>query len=186
MGIARAATSRSDLDPREQNSLPIIHVTDAETDVEILRSLPKQFEVTDDKTANWLVKRIMQSRAYALRVKEWAEQEMRRAAREEQTLLFLYGRQIESWAKDEIGRFSGRRKSISLPGGTIGFRTAPTRLVVDDEAAVIAWARQNLPVAVLTVEKLSKTTLNEYAEKTGVIPDAGVHVEPQADRFFIR
>ena len=186
MGIAHAAPSRPYITQVEQESLPILHVADAETDVEILRSLPKQFEVTDDKTANWLVKRIMQSRTYSLRVKEWAEQETQRAAREEQTLLFLFGRQIEAWAKDEIGKLNGRRKTINLPGGTIGFRTAPTRLVVDDEAAVISWARQNLPVAVVTVEKLSKSTLNEYAEKTGVIPDAGVHVEPQADKFFVR
>ena len=188
MGTAQEAPLRPDLDqsaPAEL-SLPIHHVSDAETDIEVLKTVPKQFEITDDKTANWLVKRIMQSRAYAQRVKDWADQEIRRASREENTLLFLFGRQIETWVKDEIEKLNGRRKSIHLPAGSVGFRTTPTRLVVDDEASVIQWAKQNLPSAIVVVEKLSRSILNEYAEKTGVIPDAGVHVEPQNEKFFVR
>ena len=42
--------------------------------------------------------------------------------REEKTLMFLFGRQIEDWAKAEIEKLRGRRKSINLPGGTVGFR----------------------------------------------------------------
>ncbi|MGC4031355.1 MAG: host-nuclease inhibitor Gam family protein [Tepidisphaeraceae bacterium] len=186
MGTAQTASPRPEPLQDEQQSLPIIHAVDAETDVELLRSLPRQFQITDEKTANWLVKRIQQSREYAARVKAWAEQELRRAAREEATLNFLFGRQIESWAKDEIGKFNGRRKSLCLPAGTVGFRSQPTRLVVDDETRVISWARQNLPSAIVVVEKLSKTTLNEYTEKTGDIPDGGVHVEVAQEKFFIR
>lgn len=159
---------------------------DGEMDLDILKSIPKAFAVDSAERANWMVRKVMDARQYAAQVKAWAEQELARANREEQTLLYLFGRQIEQWTKGELAQLNGRRKSIHLPAGCIGFRTSPTRLVVDDEKQVISWAKENLPVAVVSVEKLSKTTLNEYAERTGVIPDGGVHVEPQAEKFFIR
>lgn len=190
MGTAQAASPRtepvSDRSDSEHQGLPVLHVTDADTDLEVLRSVPKQFAITDDKTANWLVKRIQQSRHYAERVKEWAELELRRAAREEATLLWVYGRQLEQWAKDEIAKFNGRRKSLALPAATVGFRTNGPKIVVDDEAVVLAWARSNLPSAVVTVEKLAKSVVNEHAERTGELPDGGVHVEPAAEKFYIR
>jgi phage host-nuclease inhibitor protein Gam len=163
-----------------------LQVGDAETDIEIMKTVPRQFEVSDEGSANWLIRRVIDSRSYAQRVKQWADQELRRAAREEQTLMFLFGRQLEQWAKSEIEKLNGRRKSLNLPAGSVAFRTTPTRIVVDDESRVIAWARTNLPSAIVTVEKLSRTTLNEYAAKTGVIPDDGVHVEPSRESFSIR
>jgi hypothetical protein len=87
MGTAPVAPSRLEPAPPEavHDGLPAVHVTDVETDIETLKTIPKQFAIDNEKSANWLVKRIQQSRAYAQKVKEWAEQELRRAAREEQT-----------------------------------------------------------------------------------------------------
>lgn len=165
---------------------PIGHVSDGNTDLEVLKSVPKQFEIVDEKSANWLIRRIMNSRSYATRVKEWAEGELRRAAREEHTLLFLFGRQIENWTKEEIAKMKGKRKSLNLPAGCVGFRAQPTRVVVDDESLVLNWAKKSLPSAVVVVEKLSKSVLNEHCEKTGELPEDGIHVEPAAEKFFIR
>ena len=166
--------------PPAQNSI------DAETDLEVMRTVPKQFEITDEQSANWLLKRVMHSRAYAKKVRDWADQELRRAQREEHTLMFLYGRQLESWTRDQISKMRGSRKSICLPSATIGFRAIATRIVVDDETKVILWAKENLPTAVVISEHLLKSEINQYAERTGVIPDDGVHLEPASDRFFIR
>ena len=182
-----AATSSAQLlAPGETPALPVGSPSDAETDLQILRDVPQRFVVNDERSANWLVRRIIAARDYGDRVKDWAAQERRRAEREEQTLMYLYGRQIERWVQEEITRPNGKRKSLVLPGGTVGFRRAPAKLVVDDEKIVLSWAKQNCPQAVVIVEKLAKVILDTYVQETGHAPDDGVHVEPESERFFIR
>jgi hypothetical protein len=164
---------------------PITTTVDAEVDIEVLKTVPKQFAITDESTANWLVRKIISARRYAERVKQWAEQEQRRAAREEQTLMFLFGRQLEGWAKAEIEKLHNK-KSLPLPAGTVGFRTIAPKLVVDDEHAVLRWAKENCPQAVVVVERLAKSVLDEAVEKTGCIPDDGAHIDQGGERFFIK
>jgi hypothetical protein len=161
--------------------------TDAEVDLEVLRSVPKQFSIGDENTANWLVKKVTAAREYAANVKKWAELELKRAEREEHCLMFLFGRQIESWAQSEIAKKGGKRKSINLPAGSVGFRITAAALRVDDEAKVIVWARTNCPsaVEVVTTTKLSRGILTDHYKSTGEIPDSGAHVEPQKEKFHI-
>jgi len=166
--------------------LPALNAIDAEVDLEVLKVVPKKFCIEDESTANWLVRRVQSARQYSVRVREWADQEVRRAEREETTLMFLFGRQIEMWAKSEIEKLKGKRKSINLPAGAVGFRSVGPRLVVDDEGLVLKWAKHHLPSAVVVTERLSKSVINEHVEKVGEIPDEGVHVEPAAEKFYIR
>jgi hypothetical protein len=172
--------------PGSELALPPAAPGDADVDIEILKTVPKQFAIVDEDTANWLVRKINSARAYAASVKDFAERELRRAAREEQTLFFLFGRQIEAWARHEIEKLNGRRKSVSLPGGCIGFRKLAAKLVIDDEKVVLSWAKQNCPNAVVVTERLSKSALDDLVETTGVIPDGGAHVEPESERFYIK
>jgi phage host-nuclease inhibitor protein Gam len=169
-----------------ENTPPITAPGDAEVDLEILKSVPKKFEIIDEKTANWLVKKVIAARQYAANVALWAELEKRRAQREETTLMFLFGRQIENWTKTEVERLGGRRKSVALPAGTVGYRLQPLKLIVDDEAAVMSWASQHCPAAIQTIEKLVKTPLNEHFEKTGEVAPHGINIEPATEKFFIR
>jgi hypothetical protein len=159
---------------------------DAEVDIEVLKAVPKSFAVDSEKSANWLVRKIVAARQYADHVKAWADHEQRRSAREEQCLMFLFGRQLEAWAQAEIEKFNGRQKSLTLPAGTVGYRKLAAKLVVDDEAAVLSWARKNCPAAVVMSEKLSKVLFDEHVQKCGEIPDAGAHVEPETERFYIK
>ena len=194
--LVSTAPASSSFDPCESSAAggsesasslpPTQHSLDAATDLEVLKSVPERFAITDEQTANWLVKKVVAAREYAERVKKWADQEIRRAEREERTLMYLFGRQLEKWAGDEIQKLNGKRKSLALPGGTVGFRTSNTCLQIDDERAVLSWAKENCPTAVTVMEKLSRSVLTEYFEKTGEIPDGGAHVAPAAEKFFIR
>lgn len=168
------------------SEVPLVHPADADLDLEVLKGIPKGFVIDSEEKANWLVRKVGEARKYSEHVKEWADRELRRAAREEQMLMFLFGRQIESWTRDEIDKLRGRRKSLNLPAGSVGFRSTPPRIVVDDETQVLLWAKRFLPTAVIVVEKLAKSILNDHCGTTGEIPEVGVHVESAGEKFYIK
>jgi len=149
-------------------------------------SVPESFRVHDDASANWVVRQIIERRAYSQRCAEWCEKEQARAKHEEDFFLFRYGQQLREFAQAKIAAAGGRRKTVNLPAGAVGFRSEKSKLVIDDEALVIKWARTNLPNAVTVVEHLSKSELNEHLDHTGELPGAGAHVEPARERFYIK
>jgi hypothetical protein len=149
-------------------------------------SLPEQFQVHDDATANWVVRQILERRAYSQRCAKWCEREQRRAEHEEEFFLFRFGTQLRDLARAKIAAAGGRRKSVSLPAGTMGFRSEASKLVIDDEGLALEWAKANAPEAVVVVERLSKSAVNDHLEKTGEIPSAGAHIEAGREKFYIK
>ncbi len=158
--------------------------TENELDQDIIRSAPP-FEINSAERANWLVRKLVECRQYAARARDFAGREQRRAAREERTLMWLFGRQLEAWTARQIAADGGRRKSISLPAGTVGYRRVAAKLVVDDEAVVLAWAKRQLPEAVVGTERLSKAVLDDVMKTTGVIPPEGAHVAAASEDFYV-
>ncbi len=144
---------------------------------------PESFAVTDAVSANWVVRKIIEARAYAKHVKEWAEGELRRAEREEEFFLHAYGRQLEDWARAEIAK--GRRKSVKLPAGTLGFRTDPPKLDVMDETMLIAWCKQSLPTALRIETHIFKQHVKDHFTITGECPD-GASISGGGQRFYVR
>ena len=149
-------------------------------------TVPTAFHIHNDTTANWLVRKIVEARAYAKRCEEWCAREKTRAQRDEEFLLFRFGQQLSDHAQKLIIEQGGRRKSVSLPAGMIGFRHEGPKILVEDENLVITWAKQHKPELVSTVERLSKSALNQYVEDTGDVPDVGIRIEPAREKFFIR
>jgi hypothetical protein len=145
-----------------------------------------QFEVKDDASANWLIRKINECDAYSKRCADWCEREQRRARRDQEFLMFRYGNQLTDFVRRRIAETGGRRKSINLPAGVAGFRTEAEKIVLDDEDAVMAWSREHHPDFIITIEKLSKARLNEHIERTGKIPDVGVHIETAREKFYIK
>jgi hypothetical protein len=108
---------------------------------------PEEFRVRDERTANWLVRKIVDARAYADRVESWAAAEIRRAQHEERWLLDRYGSQLRDWLETELAARGGRRRSVKLPAGKVGLRTRPPTLVTTDDVALMHWCRRHLPEA---------------------------------------
>lgn len=148
--------------------------------------VPEQFQVVDSSSANWLVRRIMECRLYRDRVDAWAAKEKRRSMQEEEFFFWKFGGELRTWATIEIAKFKGRRKSINLPGGTIGYRREGGRLVIDNETSVLAWARQQCPAAVKTTETIVRSVLSEHLQTTGELPPAGAQMEPEHDKFYVK
>lgn len=147
--------------------------------------VPEQFAVSDRDTANWVVRKINEARAYRKNIEAYAAREKRRAEREEEFFRFRFERQLRDWAASEIAKLKGKRKTINLPAGSLSFRHAGPNLVIDDEEAVIDWARKNCPAAIQVSERLSRTTVKEHFEATGELPERGAHAEPSRETFRV-
>jgi len=181
------ALSRPDVLSLPSTGLPLPSPVpdDAEVDAEVLREIPEEFSVDSAEGANWLVRKILDARNYAAAVQAWAAREQQRAEREEKSLLFLFGNQLRNWCRAEIAQRGGRRKSVPLPAGIVAFQQVAANLVVDDERAVLRWAKANCHKAVVVMERASKSVLKEHFAGTGEQPD-GTHVEPLSERMYIR
>ena len=94
---------------------------------------------------------------------------------------------LEEWARshrDEIVKV--KRKSRELLGGTIGFRSKAEKVVILDEAAVIAWAEQHHLEFLDMRPKLDKRALSAFVLSTGEVPpgcdvevaNEAVHITP--------
>lgn len=143
------------------------------------------FSVTNEESANWVVRKIVEARAYGEHVTQYAQRELRRAEREEEFFLRHYGPQLEAWARTEIEKRGGRRKIVRLPAGSIGFRTAPAKLAVTDEGVLVAWCKRHLPGAVAVIERISRVALREHVQTTGECPD-GAEITGRHERFYVR
>src|SRR5262245_39432301 len=81
--------------------------------------IEESFSVHDSASANWVLRKINEARAYSLHVEQWARAELRRAEREEAFLLHRFGDQLESWVRSQIAQRHDGRKSIFLPAGCV-------------------------------------------------------------------
>lgn len=123
-------------------------------------------------TANRVVRRVNELRAYAKRTEEWAAAEIRRTQRQEARLMQWIGPQLETWARRRLG--GGHRRSIALPGGTISLRRQPVRPAVVDEHEVMAWCRAHLTEAVqldISVAGPAIITVRQWLEQIGLDAD---------------
>jgi hypothetical protein len=114
---------------------------DNNTLVQWIEQETEGFRVHDEASANWIIRKIIECRTYRDRVERWAAMEIKRAEREEPFFMTRFGGQLEAWARKQIAKQRGR-KSVKLPAGTVGFRTEPTRLAVNDEPALLAFAHE--------------------------------------------
>jgi len=154
-------------------------------DTEMEAQVPEQFTVHDEASANWVVRKIIEARAYAARVKAWAKYETCRARREERFFLQRFGNELDGWIRSQLAAEGGKRESVGLPAGTVGYRVVPAKLILDDKNAAIEWAKLHCPHAVVTSNRLLRQPLNEHLAQTGELPP-GVRLDPEHSRFYIK
>ena len=144
-------------------------------------AVPDRFRIHDEATANWLVRRVVEVRCYRDRVKAWAD-------RDEAFFLDRYDPELGVWLRCQLIEQRGRRCSVALPGGTVGFRRQSPKWVVLDEPTVLAWAQTACPEAVetITTTRLRKRAFVEHLTRTGEMPPSGAELQSAADRLYIR
>lgn len=93
----------------------------------------------------------------------------------------------QAWVEHALEGFmreavrTGSSKTMHLPNGTLTVRAARSRVIVDDEAAVLEWAKANAPEAVKVTESVLKGQIDDLAvdkHKTSqTVRDDGTEVE---------
>lgn len=170
----------------------------------------REFVVDTDEAANWLVRSIKSQRDYVCRVEQWAAIEIKRARRREEYLLQRYGHELEAWLRRRLEDERGRRRSINLPAGSVGFRAASAKLHVTNTTALLTWVKANLIDALQVqisaagsdasrlaewqaaegletqfTESVSKRLVNAYVAEIGELPE-GTGLEPAHDQLQIK
>jgi hypothetical protein len=158
---------------------------EADADPVVVVDVDERFHVRDKGGANWVVRKILECRAYRERVARWAQAETLRADRQEAFLLHRFGGELEAWAREQIGKQHGRRRSIALPAGVLGLRREPTKLIVVNERDLVGWCRTHLPAAIKLTETVLKTEVLAHVRGTGECP-VGAEMGGGAERFYIR
>lgn len=108
--------------------------------------------ITNLGQADWAMRKVGEA---AARVREYTDQmDLWRAARDRLgATTEWFERKLEDWARGQ--REASGAKSFALAHGTVTTREAKRRIVVEDEAATIAWAKAaKIPEAVATKESL--------------------------------
>src|SRR5438067_1592354 len=91
---------------------------DADHEPEVAES----FEVNSDESANWVVRKIAEARAYSQHCADWCAREQARAKRAEEFFMWRFGNQLRRWLDQRLVENGGRQRSVNLPAGTIGLR----------------------------------------------------------------
>lgn len=147
---------------RETNAIDIGGYGDTDNERLLARYLRRMGQLNDE----------------AKRLKEWHERLKSRIEAQRKGLEYVYSALAEQAARELL--VGSKRKSISTPWGTAGFRKQAAKLIVQDEAKVLA------NEAFVRVKKeLNKTALNEHFKSTGDVPD-GCDVEPECEKFYAK
>ena len=79
---------------------------------------------------------------------------------------------------------TGKKKSLNLLGGRLGMRAQQEELVVEDDAAVIDWAKYHGVEALVRVKRsVDRTGLRKHIEEQTDLPP-GVKLDERPDVFF--
>jgi hypothetical protein len=159
--------------------------TDADDDPTVAFGVDDTFHVRDENTANWVVRKVAECRAYRERVASWARAETLRADRQELFLMHRFGAELETWTRTQIGKQRGRQRSVALPAGVLGFRREPSKLLILDEDALVGWCRAHLPAAIKVTQSLLKNEIHAHIKESGEIPD-GVEMGGGKEKFYLK
>ena len=154
-----------------------------------LESKKEEFQVTDYKSADWclvqagkaadaLAKVEALYREYKAKLDAWREKAVKEAE-DTVTKMELF---LKPFATKELA--GKKKRSFELMNGKMGFRKLPDKVEFDDEEAVVAWAKENLPDAVKVKESVDKRIFLKYVKDGGELPEGSMFWEG-GDRFYI-
>ena len=109
------------------------------------------FGITDEKSANWYLRKLATMDTEKIRVKAQTEKMLSDLDADTAGLKFLYEGELQEFVRQELARKGGKKKTLHLIQGTCSFRSVPASVKVSDTNAALAYAKANgLPCIVLS------------------------------------
>lgn len=148
-----------------------------------------RFCIDSREKANWYLKKLARIENERALVKAQAEEIVRGLDADAARLRALHEADLQAWAKDELERMGGRKKTLPLLFGTVAFRTVPAALRVVGSAEAAEYAKSQGWEVVTTVEKLDAEGYKQQAaaalHETGeVLP--GVEIVAERESFSVK
>lgn len=148
------------------------------------------FVVDTQEKAEWALSKIARSEhrlqelaALAEAAKARIDARLAEITKGDRATVARLGDMIRPWASVEVAK-NGKRKSVQLLNGTVGFRQSPASLVVTDEAAAVAWLEEHGGDFIRVKKEVKKGELKKAIEANGELPD-GVELHAGEVRFYV-
>lgn len=163
-----------------------VDTTTVETGVE---SEATRFVIDDEGKANWYLRELRMVETEIATVKSQAAEMIRALEIDANRLRWRHEADFLAWAKEELGRRGGTRKTLPLFQGTVAFRTVPMSLRIAGSGEAIEYARSQGWDVIRTVECLDSEGYRRQAAalltETGeVLP--GIEIVPERESFSVR
>lgn len=148
-----------------------------------------RFVIDSREKVNWYLRKLAAIENERALVKAQAEEILRGLDADAARLRALHEADLQAWAKEELERLGGRKKTLPLLFGTVAFRTVPSSLRVVGSAEAVEYAKSQGWEVVTTVEKLDGEAYKQQAaavlHETGeVLP--GVEIVPERESFSVK
>lgn len=142
---------------------------------------PEAFCPTDAAGVDWVLRKVAAARAEAKLIRENMEAMARACERQAEALEWKFGGALQTFLQAQTE--GGKKKSVRLPHGVVGYRTKPSGVCITDPAAALSWAQENLPAAVTL--HLDKKALSDRLTATGEVLDFAA-LQPAEEVFYIK
>lgn len=139
-------------------------------------------ETDDERTLARYLRRLSQLADERQRVNDWAEKRIKAIESQAKGVEYVMGGLARDIARRMLA--GAKKKSISTPWGTAGFRKSAARLFIADPDKLLAAAVEH-PEWVKVEKKPVHAAVAEYFKTTGDIP-AGCDVKPEEEKFFTK
>lgn len=145
---------------------------------ETKEGLDPSFHIDSEESANWLLRILGNLDAEEKRIKAQYEKRKAQIAREREGLMYRFGAEMEEFARQNL---TGKRKSITLLQGTVGFRSYPASCKVEDINVASEMASQ-MGMMVPDIAAYEKIAFKTFQEN-GEIMD-GIKFTPAGTRLY--
>jgi phage host-nuclease inhibitor protein Gam len=130
------------------------------------------FVIDSEQGASWFVGKIAEKEELKARIKAQAAQRVLEIDADIARLKNIYDVQLFAWAQEEATR--RRRKTITMPLGTVSLRTVPAHVKITDKESALEHA-QTLGEGFFSLVPTLDTTAyakhaEEVLEKDGIVP----------------
>ena len=130
-------------------------------------ALIPQFCIDSDGRAEWLLRKLANNKAEAVRVTQQAQEIIEALEADTADLMFRYGAALEQYCLAKLAAEGNRRKSVRFLQGTCSFRWQGPAVKIKDAAAALEWAKENAPAMIQeeTTERLDGDAFRRRAEE---------------------